>query len=240
MGHHPGEGVFPCKGTGKRGAPCSNMEIDGLEYCLHHVPDDLLEEAEQVTGFRRCRHGFGQPDACRFYAVAQSDPPACKDHGAQAGSVHSKRASAKVVELRIASAETEKMMDYWDAIISAPPVTDALGELRKVAGQIVAWKDECLKALRYLKTSNWRYETSRIGEQVRAEILIAERALDRSERSLLNLAKLDMSGMQLALDERMVSLIELAFTKAIQASDASLEGQDTAMQTLRRELKLVS
>jgi hypothetical protein len=238
MTHHPGEGTVRCLGRG--GVPCSNMEIEGLEYCLHHVPDEMLDEAEGITGFRRCRHDFGQPSACHQYAVAETNPLACIIHGAQAGSVHSKRASAKVVELRVARTETDKLVEHWDQVISAPPVTDALGELRRVAGQIVAWKDLMLSVVRTLDKSHWRYTKDKMGEQVRAEIILAGHALDRAERCLLNLAKLDMSGMQLALDERMVSLIELAFTKAIQASDASLEGQDTAMQTLRRELKLVA
>jgi hypothetical protein len=74
------------------------MEIEGLDYCLHHVPDELLEEAEAIVGFRRCRSRFG----CRQYAVAGTDPPVCKNHGANRGSVLYKRAMMRRAEQRYA------------------------------------------------------------------------------------------------------------------------------------------
>jgi hypothetical protein len=237
--HFPGEGTEPCQGTTNAGKPCGNREIEGLEFCLHHVPDEYLDEAEAVTGMRRCRHRFGQTDACRYTAVTATEPPQCKDHGAVVGSVTSMHASRRVVEGRIVEHEAEMMAEYWEAIIDAPPVINPLEELQKIAGQIVAWKDECLKALRYLKTSNWRYEKSRLGEQTRAEILIAERALDRAERCLVNMVKLGISKQLVALETQKVDLVERALIAALQASGLDIEGQDRARKVLRRELKAV-
>ena len=57
---HPWEGTGYCVGVTRSGLPCSNREIQGTGWCLHHVPDELLELAEQIRGgARRCRHGSG-------------------------------------------------------------------------------------------------------------------------------------------------------------------------------------
>jgi hypothetical protein len=240
MAHFPGEGTVLCAGIGNHGLPCSNMEIEGLEYCLHHVPDDLLDEAEMITGMRRCRQRFGEPDACRQFAVDATSPPLCKNHGAQIGSERSAKAASSVVQLHVASVEQEKVVDHWESIISAPPVTNPLEELQKIAGEIVAWKNIARAAVAQLHESQWRYTKSRLGEQIRAEILIYERALDRAERCLVNIAKLNIDQRLAAVSERRQDLIERAVTAALQASGLDLEGQDKARKVLRRELRAAS
>ncbi len=77
----PGRGTALCAGTTRAGRSCCNLEVEGFGFCLHHVPDDELADAEQVVGFERCRTRFGQPDACRFIALSYVDsPPVCKVH----------------------------------------------------------------------------------------------------------------------------------------------------------------
>lgn len=240
MGRWEWEGDVQCHGTGRRGLRCTTPEIAGMDYCLQHMPDEMLDEAEQLCNKRRCRHHFGAADACHWYAVEGTDPPACKNHGANEGSYQSKLAAANVVQLRVATAETEKLVTHWDQIIAAPPVTDAISELRKVAGQIVAWKDFCLQILAGLPADRWRYSAGKAGEQLRAELLLLERALDRAERCLVSLAKLDLDGRAMALDEKIVNLCERALLAGLQASDASVEGRDNALRAMRRELKAVS
>ena len=50
-----GEGPGLCVENSRIGVPCTHHEVLGLEYCVWHMPDDLLEEAEQITGWKRCR-----------------------------------------------------------------------------------------------------------------------------------------------------------------------------------------
>jgi hypothetical protein len=103
----PWDGVVPCAGTTRAGQRCRTPEIEGLDYCLHHVPDELLEEAEEITDFYRCRHDFGAPDACRQYAVAGTSPPRCKNHGANQGSVMYRQAARRVIERQVALLHAE-------------------------------------------------------------------------------------------------------------------------------------
>jgi Potential DNA-binding domain len=242
MEHFPGEGQVRCAGFTNRGTPCSNNEIEGLEYCLHHIPDDLLEEAEQVTGWRRCRTRFGEADACRFYAVTGTEPPACKNHGANPGSVTSREAGARVISLRITTAEAEQLVSNWERITSAPPVTQPLEVLQQIAGEALVFKDIIGQQLFALKAEQWRYR-GRAGEQVRAEIIVFERAVDRVATICTNLHKLDLAAQKLklnerevAVSERQIAIMERAFNVALQASGATLEGQEEARKVLKREL----
>ena len=74
-----------CTQPTERGT-CRIHEIDGMGFCLQHVPDDMLDEAEAVTRTRRCRMRFGQPvlpklgervsdylDACDQFTHTASD-----------------------------------------------------------------------------------------------------------------------------------------------------------------------
>lgn len=236
MAHYPGEGTIPCSGTRRDGAACGNMEIEGLEFCLHHVPDDMLEEAEEITGMRRCRHRFAETDACRYTAVTATEPPMCKVHGANLGSHQSKLAAGRVVEGRVAERVGAIMAEHGEELLNPVPVENPLTELQQLAGEIVTFKNIARKALAYLATSNWRYEKSRMGEQTRAEILVYERALDRCERILVNLAKLHIEDQLTRIRLAQVLRIERALNAALQASGADVEGQDAARQVLRREL----
>jgi hypothetical protein len=102
---HPWESSAWCAGTTRGGLSCSNREIRGVGWCLHHVPDELLELAEQIRGCRRCAYR----SKCRQYAVESTRPPMCKNHGANIGSVQYRQAAVRVVEQRIAVAFAETL-----------------------------------------------------------------------------------------------------------------------------------
>jgi len=105
---HPWEGPGWCAGITRAGTRCRNREIDGLGYCLQHMPDDLLDEAEWLRGAQRCRVRPG----CRQFAVEGTLPAACKNHGANIGSMQYRQAAVRVVEqqVAVAFAETLTMM----------------------------------------------------------------------------------------------------------------------------------
>jgi hypothetical protein len=95
---HLWEGPDLCAGITRSGLPCLVREIGDLGFCLAHVPDELLELAEEIRGAQRCR----VRDGCRQYAVEGTRPPMCKNHGANIGSVQYRQAAMRVVERKIA------------------------------------------------------------------------------------------------------------------------------------------
>jgi len=91
----PGTGTARCGDTTLLGWPCLNYELIGIGYCLHHCPDELLAEAEALCGYKRCRK-------CRQFAVKGSDPPRCKRHGCNRGSMQRRNADMRATAIEIA------------------------------------------------------------------------------------------------------------------------------------------
>jgi hypothetical protein len=238
----PGSGPLQCQGTStspshRPGERCTHREIDGLGYCFAHMPDDLLDEAEALTGERRCRKLFGEPGACHQFAVQGTEPPQCKNHGANAGSVTSREAAGRVVDGRVVDRMAEIMAEHGDRLIKPPPVGDPLSELLDLAAEIRAWKEIMREVTAYLlKRNETRYSSKTAGEQVRAEILLYERALDRLGSILIQIGKLGIERRLAQIQETQVARVDRALTAALTASGLGLVEQQEARTVLAREL----
>lgn len=81
------------------------------------------------------------------------------------------------------------------------PVDNPLFALAALAGEIVTVKDIFRDRVARLQEQAWRYQDDRGGEQLRAEIAMYERALDRSARVLADIARLK-------IDERLTAITE--------------------------------
>jgi len=200
------------------------------------VPDDMLEEAEESTGMMRCRHRFTEPDACRYIAVNGTVPPRCKVHGANQGSYQRKLAAGRQVEASVQEHLGEIMSEHASALELAEPVENPLTELLALAGEVKALKNVLRKMVGKIKLEEWRYSRGTVGEQIRAEIVLYERATERLTSMLVQIAKLNIEDALARIKAEQVSRIERALQIALAASDATVEGQDTARQVLLREL----
>jgi hypothetical protein len=142
----------------------------------------------------------------------------CRSHGGAAPQV---RAAA-------ARREAEAQVRRGLARLDVAPIDDPLGELAKLAGQVVAWKDALAVKVNELTTGTCpecgpaeadaplRYEAHGAGtEQLRAEVALFERALDRCASVLGLIAKL-------GIDERMARISELQAAAVVKAVDAGL------------------
>lgn len=235
----PGFGTALCTGHRKDGHPCGNVEVEGLEFCLHHMPDDLLEEAEAVTGFRRCRHDFGLPEACHFYAVSGTEPPRCKNHGANEGSLAGKNAALRLINGGADQRAAELIAEYGTDLVNAMPVEDPYRELMQLAGEMRAWKNKLRERVQLLKVEQYRYQGHQ-GEQTRAEIVLYERAMERLGQMLVAIAKLNLDARLVGIRQNTLEMLDraltLAFTKAGVPPEKALE----ARETFRKHLKIAS
>jgi hypothetical protein len=128
----------------------------------------------------------------------------CRFHGGQARQV--KAAGA----LRLAEEEARKGL----ARLDVSPVEDPFTALSELAGQVVAWKDQLAAKVNDLTTI--RYEAMGAGtEQLRAEVALFERALDRCASVLGLIAKLN-------IDERMARISEKQAEALLRALSAGL------------------
>ncbi|WP_049562221.1 hypothetical protein [Nonomuraea sp. SBT364] len=81
------------------------------------------------------------------------------------------------------------------------PVDNPLSALASLAGEILAAKDVFRERVSRLQEEAWRYQDAKGGEQLRAELAMYERALDRSARVLADIARLK-------IDERLTAITE--------------------------------
>ena len=124
----------------------------------------------------------------------------CKLHG---GSTPTHRAAAVEQQARAELAR-----------LDLPPVDDPLSELARVCGQVLGWKDMLAEKVNGL--SSLRYEGEGSGEQLRAEVALWERALDRCERFLTAMARLNIDERLAKISEERAEMIITVLTTALE------------------------
>lgn len=113
------------------------------------------------------------------------------------------------------------------------PVEDPVTELKKLAGRVLEFEKIVSELCDAAQT--WRYE-SKSGEQLRAEIGLYERAMDRCAQILTMLAKLQLDERLVYIEEAKAALVEqlvLNVFRDLQLSDAQvIEGRRSLARNL--------
>jgi hypothetical protein len=238
----PGEGPLLCGlPAGEEGKPCEHHEVEGMGACVWHMPDELLDEAESITGWRRCRHKFGEGTAaCHDNAVKGTEPARCRKHGAARGSIPAKQAANRVVSGQIADRLVVILAEHGEKLMKPDPIGNPLTELLDLAAEVKAFK-EIMRAItaHLVQKADMRYGT-RMGEQLRAEVVLYERAQERLGKLLMDISRLGIDARLLQLEEQQAGMIERALQAALSASGLGLVEQQEARTVLRRELTRVA
>lgn len=173
-------------------------------------------QAHPVKGMTRCRmHGGANPAAKRKAAERQAIA----------------KANATLATLDI------------------KPVENPLTALKMLAGEIVAWKDQMQGYVHNLlgepggptgdMTRSPRYSQEYGGEQIRGEVILFERAMDRCVAVLTAITKLNIDERLAAIDERQVAILEGALDAALNALDLDTDQRTIAWKGAERHLKRV-
>lgn len=144
---------------------------------------------------------------CGAWAVNGST--VCSAHGA----------SAPQVKAKAEQRATEEQARAALARLDVPAVEDPLSELAKVCAQVITWKDSM--AARVNALTSLRYSTEG-GEQLRAEVALWERALDRCERFLTAMARLNIDERLAKISEERAELMVTVLSAALER--AGIEG----------------
>lgn len=128
------------------------------------------------------------------------------------------------------------------ARLDLSPVGDPLNQLAILAAQVLAWRDAMAEQVNGL--TSLRYESfsdAGSSEQLRAEVSLWERALDRCERVLTAMARLNIDERLARISERQIEVMEAAIRATLADPDFGLDiaGQDKAAQALGRRLRAV-
>ncbi|MFI0914218.1 hypothetical protein [Streptomyces abikoensis] len=186
--------------------------------------------APTPTPERQCTaHRSSDGERCKNWAL--KNMTVCRYHGG------ANRRSRAAAERRRAEAAVDAQARRTLAALGADPVDNPLVALAQLAGEVTAFKDALAERVNEL--SSIRYATDH-GEQVRAEVLLYERAMDRVAAVLGTIARLN-------IDERLAAISEKQADAVIRAIDAALAHAGVtgplateARQVAARRLRAVS
>lgn len=151
----------------------------------------------------------------------------CPSHGGAAPQVRA-AAAERVVEQR-----TRKQLARMDVA----PVADPLTALAEIAGQVVAFKDAI--AAKVNELLEIRFEDHKGSEQLRSEVAVFERALDRCERFLTAMAKLNIDERMARVSETQARLVEDALAAVLGEMGLSHDQQREARRGVASRLRVI-
>lgn len=143
----------------------------------------------------RCRAHTGDGQRCK--KAAAKGATVCHSHGAAAPQVQAKAAERVAMDQALGELRRRGFT----------AVSDPLTAMAEIAGEITAVKDIFRDRLTELDEKSWRYEGDKGGEQLRAEVALYERALDRSVKVLDSLARMNIDERLAAITERQAGMI---------------------------------
>lgn len=147
----------------------------------------------------------------------------CKHHG---GSTRAGRISALNEQAR-------NLLYKHDA----GPVADPLEALQRLAGRALALEETIGGLVNGLRSM--RYETETGGEQLRAEVAVLERAMDRCGRLLVDIAKLNIEERLARVTEKQAAIVQDALHAVLREMGFTPEQQQDAQVRLGRHLRAV-
>lgn len=170
-------------------------------------------------------------ETCTFVAGWGTDHVGyghCRLHG---GNTRNQRVGA-----RAAMVETEARRVL--ATLDVTPVADPFAALSRLAGQVLAWQ-EAISGIVNQLGDRVRYEGASGAEQLRAEITLYERAMDRTGQILGMIAKLNIEDRMARVTERQADALVSALEAALAAAGVTGTAADDARKAAARHLRSV-
>lgn len=150
----------------------------------------------------------------------------CNSHGGRARQVQ-----AKAKERLLAAKAAEEL-----ARLDVDPIGDPLTLLADLLGQAVAFKDVLAVRVNELQ-DRLRFVDDKGTEQLRSEVALWERALDRCERFAVNIARLNIDDRLAQISERQLDMVAGALQTVLAELGLSEELQLEAHRGLARHLR---
>jgi hypothetical protein len=125
------------------------------------------------------------------------------------------------------------------AELDVEPVEDPLTALSQLAGQVLAWQ-KATAALVNRLDDKVRYEGAAGAEQLRAEVGLYERAMDRASNVLSTIARLDIDGRLARIEEEKARILMEAVQAGLDAIGVTGEQATQVKQVMARKLRAVS
>lgn len=195
----------------------------------HDGHDDPRRDGHRRTENPRCggrkRQGDGTCTQAAGWGTSHPGTGRCKLHG---GSTPTQTIAAERAQ---AETEARRLL----AELDTPAVGDPLSALLTLAGQVTAWQQATAELVNRLNSV--RYESARGGEQLRAEVALYERAMDRAATVLAAVARLNIEERLARVTERQADTVVAAIDAALAAVGVSGEQAVVAKRAAARHLR---
>ncbi len=136
------------------------------------------------------------------------------------------------------AAETERVEHEVRAMLvqfGIQPVDDPLREIEMLAGEMKVFKEAAGQKVNAL--AELRYKDAKGAEQIRAEVIIYERAVDRYQRILVDMARLGLDERMLRIREGQGKIIVAAVAAGLADVDIPGELQQEIRAAIARRLQ---
>jgi hypothetical protein len=170
-------------------------------------------------------------ETCTFVAGWGTDHVGfghCRLHG---GNTRTQRTAARA---EMVDSQARKVL----ATLDVSPVGDPFAALSRLAGQVLAWQEAISDIVNGLG-DRVRYEGAAGSEQLRAEIALYERAMDRTGHVLGMIAKLNIEDRMARVTERQADALVSALEAALAAAGITGNAAHEARQAAARHLRAV-
>lgn len=170
----------------------------------------------------------------------------CRRHGG--GSPQARAGAARRrLEEQARAALVRRWQDNGDQ-----PITDPLGELARVAGEIVAFKDLLREQVQGLDgvLAYWQEKEyddgdggvawTKAAEELRAVVAAYERAQERSAKILADMVKLDIAGRMLELRQTQADAIVTAVREGLSTVDLEHTLRSAALEAIAAKLEQIT
>ncbi len=155
--------------------------------------------------------------------------PVCRMHGGAAPQVKAKAAR------RIAEEQAQRALNKMGDILGpAEPVSNPLLALSEIAGEALRWKKVIAERVAVLQQI--RYTDAKGSEQLRAEIQVFERALDRCSTILANIVRLNIDERLATITDRQGHILASVITSVLEQLDLG-DKVDRARELIAIELE---
>jgi hypothetical protein len=152
----------------------------------------------------------------------------CRLHG---GNTRNQRAAAH-------AQQAEQQARALLADLEVPVIDNPFTALSKLAGQVVAWHETIAGIVNQLG-DRIRYEGAAGNEQLRAEIVLYERAMDRCASVLGMIARLNIEDRMARVSERQAEIVVSAIEAALASAGVTGRQADEARKVAARHLRAV-
>jgi hypothetical protein len=162
----------------------------------------------------QCKATGRSGDRCKNFAIRGA--VVCRMHGGSTKAVKAKAADR--VEKAVAEAKISRFLQQHQV----EPVENPLEALKELAGEIVAVKNWLRD-----QVTNLSHESSVQGDQISSVMQLYSNFLDKSDRTLTNIAKLNIDERLSRISQVQAQVMVLVFAEALQ----KVMGSDQAKQT---------